>query len=586
MNSKVIIKFILVIFAVFCAENLFSQQDTTRIIINKIYVQGNRQLANKELERYFSKKSFSRSEVSQILKKIAESYLDNSFPFAQITANADSGNIKIKIEEGSRLILKDIFISTSDSLIEAALNDLLDLRNREEISLTVFQNAENLLGYLENHGYPFATVQIDSFAIENSPDENEAFLDIYLQVIPGARVYLDEIHISGNKLTKENVIIRESRIKKGELYKEDKVARIPERLMKTGFFTSVKKPRIAIDENGKGHLLLEMQEGNPNQMNAVIGYTPANNRDEKGYFTGLVDLNFRNLLGTGRAVQTYWQKKDRRSQELRFHYAEPWILGYPVHAGFGFEQTIRDTTYVRRAAGFDIDMGFSDLLTLHSHLGKESVIPDSLGQILFGIPKFSAILARLGFSYDTRDNPWNPISGVFYKTEYELAQKKVSSLTDLAADSIESGSFRRTKIEMDAELYVTPFRHQTILLAMHGRQVKSNERKLSYADLYRLGGTKTLRGYLEDEFLGERIAWLNLEYRYLLGQLSRAFLFFDAGYIMRKMEDLQLMKQRKYSFGFGFRIETRLGIIGVDYGIGQGRGIAGGLVHVGLTNKF
>jgi outer membrane protein assembly factor BamA len=147
-------------------------------------------------------------------------------------------------------------------------------------------------------------------------------------------------------------------------------------------------------------------------------------------------------------------------------------------------------------------------------------------------------------------------------------------------------TFRRDRWIVDLEVYVPTFRWQTILLGLHGRQVKSNEKYISVSDLFRFGGTSSLRGYREEEFWGEKIAWLNLEYRYLLAPRSRVFLFFDGGYFYQKDREQKVIEDYKFGYGFGFRIETRLGVIGIDYGLGEGRGLTSGLVHVGLTNKF
>ncbi|NOY57457.1 MAG: BamA/TamA family outer membrane protein, partial [Calditrichaeota bacterium] len=566
--------FLITSFLLISDNYLLSQTDTS-FVIKSVHVTGNHLLSEKQIKRLFSQKKYTRQALEKILENIAQLYREKSFPFTKIEGENSDSALLVTIDEGAEIRLNALHLDAPDSDLVEELAALLDLRDRNRVAETVFFNIENLLFYLENNGFPFAQIEIDSLAVKEAKDRKITSLDFFLKISPGQRVYLDEIHVSGNHLTKKNVILREARLKIGSIFKQNQISRLPERLMKTGFFTAVQEPKIAVDENGKGHLLIDVTEGNPNQLNAVIGYTPATNPEEKGYFTGLIDIAFKNLLGTGRLLETYWQKKDRNSQELRFHYVERWVLGYPLHAGFGFEQTIRDTTYVRRSIGVDFDVPFSDLLTIHSHFGKESILPDSLGQILFGLPRSNSNLARIGFSYDSRENPWNPARGLFYHTRYEFARKKISSLPALIADSVSySGTFRRERIEMDAELYVPTFRYQTILVGLHGRQVKSNEEKLSVADLYRLGGTNTLRGYREDEFLGERLAWLNLEYRYLLGPRSRAFLFFDAGYIMRAKENHKIPEQTKFSYGFGFRIETRLGIIGVDYGIGQGRGLA------------
>jgi len=79
---------------------------------------------------------------------------------------------------------------------------------------------------------------------------------------------------------------------------------------------------------------------------------------------------------------------------------------------------------------------------------------------------------------------------------------------------------------------------------------------------------------------------LNLEYLYLLASSSHVFLFFDGGYFYQRDRDQKVIEDYKFGYGFGMRIETRLGAIGIDYGLGEGRGLTSGLVRMGLTNKF
>jgi hypothetical protein len=47
-----------------------------------------------------------------------------------------------------------------------------------------------------------------------------------------------------------------------------------------------------------------------------------------------------------------------------------------------------------------------------------------------------------------------------------------------------------------------------------------------------------------------------------------------------------VIEDSKFGYGFGLRIETRLGVIGIDYGLGEGWGLISCLVRMGLTNKF
>jgi len=108
-------------------------------------------------------------------------------------------------------------------------------------------------------------------------------------------------------------------------------------------------------------------------------------------------------------------------------------------------------------------------------------------------------------------------------------------------------------------------------LGAYGRLVTTSEPFVTFPDQYRFGGATTLRGYREEQFRGSRVAWSNIEYRYLLSPRSRAFVFVDLGYYYRiepqipnDLSSLHKIEAFKRSFGFGIRLDTRLGIVGLE----------------------
>jgi len=109
------------------------------------------------------------------------------------------------------------------------------------------------------------------------------------------------------------------------------------------------------------------------------------------------------------------------------------------------------------------------------------------------------------------------------------------------------------------------------------------------SDLYRLGGTNSLRGYREGQFLGSRIFWSNLEYRALLTIRSYGFIFFDTGYYLRPGEpDRNIDKSEDflYGYGLGLNLETALGVLRVSYALGKGDTFSDGKIHFGILNEF
>jgi outer membrane protein insertion porin family len=124
------------------------------------------------------------------------------------------------------------------------------------------------------------------------------------------------------------------------------------------------------------------------------------------------------------------------------------------------------------------------------------------------------------------------------------------------------------------------------VVALSGRlaAVSSTEEDVPFHEQLVLGGARSLRGYREEQFRGTRTALGTAEYRFLLTRRSRALAFVDAGYYYRGGSNFA--KGVKLGYGIGLRGETRLGIIALDYGLGEGDGLLDGKLHVGLSREF
>ena len=107
--------------------------------------------------------------------------------------------------------------------------------------------------------------------------------------------------------------------------------------------------------------------------------------------------------------------------------------------------------------------------------------------------------------------------------------------------------------------------------------------------MFRFGGTNSLRGYRENQFLGTLVGWTNAEYRLLLARRSYAFTFFDTGYYRRPADaryGTDVTESFTFGYGLGIRLDTPVGNIGVSFALGRGDAVSDTKVHVGLVNEF
>lgn len=532
----------------------------------------------------------SHVELEAAARQALENLRQKRFYFAQIdsaiskkTAKNKANEIHVYVNSGPEFDLA-AQISLSDSSIPKQ-NWQRELRGVHDETAWL-QRLNNVLAGLAREGHPLASFVLDSVTVHESSNEDSRQALLHLQLDPGPVVLLDSILIHGNKITKTNVLLRELPVKPGDKFNLDDIESIPDRLQRLGFLHSVSPPQLRADNRGRYLLDLTVVEGNSNFLNGVAGYNPGSG-NEKGYLTGLLDLKFGNLLGTGRLVNARWEKRSRDTQELALRYREPWLAGWPLHLSGGFQQLVQDTSYVERRWDILAELPAGRRFTLFGQLLTESVSPDSLAALQLGLPESRVASVVAGLRYDSRDDLINPTAGVFYSTSLETGRKRYRPTANA-----ETESFSRKKILLDFEWLLPVKWPQVLSLAIHGREVTTGEPFVSITDQIRFGGATTLRGYREEQFRGSRVAWSNFEYRYLLSGQSRAFVFLDLGYYFREepasstAAALTAIDEIKRSFGLGVRLDTPLGIVGVDYGLGEGDDLLNGKVHVSLLNSF
>ncbi|MBL0176332.1 MAG: BamA/TamA family outer membrane protein [Ignavibacteria bacterium] len=223
----------------------------------------------------------------------------------------------------------------------------------------------------------------------------------------------------------------------------------------------------------------------------------------------------------------------------------------------------------------------SSTLSVSAGVQGIRVIP-ALNTVLTTLPSSSTLSGSVELLIDTRDNPFNPRSGVQLRNSYAGGSK---SFTRPGAIDREHDAVQR--IEADVSWFRELFTRGIVAVAVHGRELRGGS--LDASDLYRLGGASTLRGYREEQFSGTRLAWSNLEFRYSLGGRSFAFVFFDFGYIYSAPGEAPAREEltvTRNGYGIGGRLETGLGVLGVSYALGQGDSFSSGKIHFGLINEF
>ncbi len=442
------------------------------------------------------------------------------------------------------------------------------------------QISQQLLDFLHlaaDSGYALAQAEIASLAI--LPGAGQPEVNLHLHIREGEKIRLNHLFLIGNKYTRPTFIQRELRFRSGEIYERREWERFKSRLEKTAVFKTVQGPELIPLNPNTADVLFRLEEGSAASFDGVVGYIPPPTASEDGYLTGLIDVNFNNLFGTGRKFGIFWQKPDKFSEQFRMSYTEPWLMDWPLDVSGSLQRIVRDTTFIEWRNQLQFSFHLNEFLSLQLAGNFRSIIPDSAASAEDHLLRTRTTELQTGLLYDTRNYRPNPNQGILYETRYQAGVKQnLGPEYLLREDSLASNSALHSLL-MRFEWYVPVLPRQVISLVLTGSQVRGAV--LQKTDFFWFGGARSLRGFREDQFFGSTMAWANLEYRFLTGKNSRLFVFTDGGYFVHPgLEDFL------YSYGGGLRIDSPLGILGVDFGLAAGDSFSEGKIHFGLISQF
>lgn len=467
------------------------------------------------------------------------------------------GEITINTLDGSAFERRSIIDHYADQTVSD--NSYKELTNR-------ILNAFIQDGYI----YPVLTLNaVDPITVDKSTRLNPQFL-----IDRGEQVVIDTVIFTGVKRTAPELLNRESRFIFKQVPDQKKITAFTSNINYHPFLSVQSQPELVKTREGQYGLVVQIAERSVNNFSGVIGYIPET-ATAKGYFTGEVDINLNNIGGRGRRLNVYWSKANRYSQQIDLRYFEPWIRQSNFSAEGQFSQILRDTLVVMR----EFESGISRRLLRNGSAALKfnysATMPTSGGRQLLGLTDLRTRGLGGAGRYDARDYPANPQKGFTIGFNAYVSRRIEQKMNRLWQYRVEVDG------EVDLKLY-------SQLVATCGWNYKGKWLSKGvpvYSDYYWFGGARSLRGYANELFGGAEIAWLNNELRWLIGKNGRAHLFFDQGYYRRSLNGVD---KRYYpsSYGIGLRLDSRAGVIGLDYGFGRGDTFSTAKIHVFLESTF
>ncbi|MBX9853773.1 MAG: hypothetical protein K2X86_18670 [Cytophagaceae bacterium] len=448
---------------------------------------------------------------------------------------------------------------------------------------------ENILKYSENHGYPFASVSLDSLNLE----ENNFYGALNYQA--GPLITFDSIVILGKTKTKNKFLIRYLRIFPNEPFSQEKLNNI-NRLLKDLPYLKQTRPYTLIFQNNKAILQLFLEDKRSNQIDGIVGFLPNETSKKKLLVTGELNLNLKNLFGTGKTLSAQWKKFNLSSQTLDLAYYHPKLLSSNIDVKIDFNLLKQDSSF----------LNISRLLTLSQRTGRygkvnlyggirtsRELLSNELADksVLPVFSNYDFLTYGLGYDWNNLDDPFYPHKGWFISSRMLVGNKNIlksSGFNDSLYNKVQLRSVQ-LNVNMMLEKYFSLGKRSVLLGKGEAGTIFNNEKNIFFNDMFRVGGLKSLRGFNENNFYAMTFAVATLEYRFFTDETSYLFLFYDQGYVQNKLNKA-LPEDFPFGFGAGVSFTTNVGIFNFVYSLGQAKSQPLSLnlskIHFGIISRF
>jgi len=315
-------------------------KEGNKLYIKEVSIEGLREIDPEDIKDYMSLKErgmFSWFTGAGVLKDdllerdaqtirsyfMKHGYVDSQVAAPEVKYEEDGIRVIFRVKEGihykvGEIVLQGDLIDTEARIFEEIAMD--ELRADDAFfDVEVMQDdVKALTTFYSDYGYAFADVDIRPI-----PRPEQGVVDVVYTVKPGEKQYIRRVEVSGNRRTRDNVILREMRLADGQQFSGAKMRRSAQRLEKSRYFSEVNPKVVPTGVPGEVDLKMDVKETDTGTVSVGFGYSTydkfgvmasvmENNLFGRGYILGIsgytssTEKNIEGRFVNPRLFDTYW----------------------------------------------------------------------------------------------------------------------------------------------------------------------------------------------------------------------------------------------------------------------------------------
>lgn len=549
----------------------------------------------------------NRSECASYISQLPQYLRSRGYVTASAdTIHYDSLFARVVLFIGDRYEWAQLNASSIDPAVLQAVGWRDRLFNGRIMDFSqVSEWQEKILSHLENTGYPFAKVVLDSFSIDGEK------VSARLALEKGPSYKIDSIRILGDVKISNEFLQRYLDIRNGGLFNKEKLLRVSRRMRELRYVEEEYPSRLVW--LGTGSVLeMYLKPKKSSQVNVLVGFLPNNDQlsSKKILITGEANLHLKNALGAGETIGLNWQQLQVRSPRLNIVYQHPYLFNTPVGLDFAFDMFRKDSTFLNvnfvLGAQYILNVNQSGKLFLQKSQTIVNGVNKSFILQQYRLPDEADVSStNIGVDYEFNNTNYrlNPTRGNEFRMITSIGTRKIKrnneilELKDPGNPSFDFGTLYDTiklkTYQFRARVMASRFlplgrqNRTTIRIGVNGGMFQSAN--IFRNELFQIGGYKLLRGFDEESQYLSHFLIGTAEFRYLVGQNSFFYAFTDGGWGRNNSQNAKA-DYTYFGTGLGLAFETKVGIFNLAWAVGKRSDLEFNLrqskIHIGFVNYF
>ncbi len=286
--------------------------------------------------------------------RIRDTYMQHGYmdakidaPFTRIDFDDYTADMSYQVEEGDIYTTKKIELYQKTQVIdEAILREVVHLQTEQPFNIKTFrEDAERIKTKIADLGYAYVQVLPDL-----RKDTENRTLEVVYRIIPGQKVWIRNVVVSGNTRTLDRIIRRELYLGPGDLYSLTDLKDSRNALGRTGYFDSNTIEEKRVDDHTMD-IVVKVKEAPTGNIQLGGGY------GSYGGFMLSVGVNDRNIFGSGINMGVK-AERSQRSNNYSFNISNPRLNDSDFSGNFSvFFNDFQYNDYTTHTDGVSVGTG-------------------------------------------------------------------------------------------------------------------------------------------------------------------------------------------------------------------------------------